>query len=76
MSPKGLSTIGPIGLALITEQRWGLQLEDAGRGPRVRCDRLRKEAKTSDTGKLNEGSIDPRDQLVVVEDVIATQGRR
>ena len=91
MSPEGLSSIGPIGLAMIRERGWdpdavgGLTLgadpvsyaisyASATNGPAVRAFTVRKEAKAHGTGKLIEGPFDPKDRVVVIEDVITTGG--
>lgn len=90
MSPEGLSSIGPIGLATIRERGWdpdsvgGLTLGAdpvsyaisyaSATGKAVRAFTVRKEAKTHGTGKLIEGPFEASDRVVIIEDVITTGG--
>jgi orotate phosphoribosyltransferase len=90
MSPDGLTLIGRLGLASITE-RWqvdaigGLTMgadpisyaiayTSASTSHPLRAFTVRKEAKAHGTGRLVEGPFNSGDAVAVIEDVITTGG--
>ena len=90
MSPEGLSVIGALGLAALTNARWNVDsiggltlgadpiayaISYASVSSRpLRAFTVRKESKAYGAGKLIEGPFREGDRVAVIEDVITTGG--